>query len=268
MLDIAKVKLGKLPPRVDPRTLAFAKYAGALPPPPIACDFSKGVKDWGMMGNDVLGDCVCAMTGHGVQVATLNSEEGEITAPDAIIQSLYENACGYQPGDANSDQGCVIIDVLNYVRQNAPWAKKKRFDAPGHKHPYQLYAYADPDPANTLHVQQAIYLFQTVGIGLQLPITAQNQTGTGVWDVVGNPQTDPNSQPGSWGGHAVIVLGYNATGFLCITWGQLQWMTLRFWSAYVDECHALLYRARAAQFAVEMPALLAALDTDLALVGG
>jgi len=139
MLDIAKLKLGKLPAKVDTRTLRFAKYAGALPPPPIACDFSKGVTEWGLMLNNDLGDCVCAMIGHGVQVATLNSEEGQITAPDSIVQSLYENACGYQPSNANSDQGCVIVDVLNYVRQNAPWAKKKRYEEKGHKHPYQLW---------------------------------------------------------------------------------------------------------------------------------
>jgi hypothetical protein len=222
-----------------------------------------------MMNNDVLGCCVCAMNGHGAQVATLNSEEGEITAPDPLILSLYEIACGYQPKDANTDQGCVIVDVLNYVRQHAPWAKKRRFDEKGHKHPYQLMAYADPDPANIVHVQQAIYLFQTVGIGLQLPITAQNQTGPNTpWDVVGDPNSDPNSQPGSWGGHAVVVIGYNATGFLCITWGALQWMTTAFWNAYVDEAHALLYRSRAAQLGAEMPAMLTALESDLALVTG
>jgi hypothetical protein len=268
MIDVTKVKLGKRAPKVDSRTLAFAKYTTLLPAPPSSCDFTQGKTAWGMMDNDALGDCVCAMCGHGVQIASLNSIEGEITPPDQIILSLYEKACGYVPGQPSTDQGCNIIDTLNYVRQNAPWLKKKRFGkGEGHKHPYQLVAYADPNPNNLIHIQQAIFTFQTLGIGLQMPITAQAQTGpSSVWDVVGNPQSDPNSQPGSWGGHAVIICAYDATTLTCITWGALQRMTYRFFSSYCDEAHALLYRARAIQLGAQFPAMLAQLEADLALV--
>ncbi len=276
------LKLGKKPARVDPRTIQLDKIIPSLPSPPPACDFSGGLTQFGMMLNgpnsygqgvpsDGLGDCVPAHVAHGVQVARLNSPSGIVTPPDIAILMLYVKSCGYVIGNESTDQGGVIIDVLNYARQNAPWMKKKRWGQAGggHKHPWQLLAYTDPALRDTLHLQQAIATFQVVSLGLQLPVTAQSQTGS-LWDVVGNPQSDPNSQPGSWGGHAVVLIGYRMVGgvlqFLCITWGQLQWMTAQFISTYGDEAHALLYRARVEAFGALYPQALAQLMTELGQV--
>jgi hypothetical protein len=252
-------KLGKKPPKKDPRTLMLSKYT--LSPPPAACDWTKGVTSWGEMLNDNLGDCTCAAVGHGVQVASLNSPSGEITPPDSTIEQLYEKSCGYVPGDPNTDGGGVILDVLNYVRNNAPWKFKDPTENP-HKHPYQLFAYADPNPNDITHVKQAIATFGMVDIGLDLPLTAQSQVGS-VWDVVGNPKTDSNSLPGSWGGHCVIIPKYDGDILTCITWGALQRMTIAFWNAYVDESHALLFRHWVEQYGVDYPEMLVQLEADL-----
>jgi hypothetical protein len=262
MFDSKSVKLGKKPPKLDARTLKLGKYVDALPSPPPSCDWTKGVTSFGMMDNDLLGDCVCAMCGHGVQIATLNSPDNEVTPPDSTILSLYENACGYVPGNASTDQGCVIIDTLNWVRQNIPWTHK---DHPIHHHPYELIAYADPDLSDVVQIKQAIATFGTLGVGLQLPLSAQIQTGS-VWDVVGNPNSDPNSAPGSWGGHAVIVCGYTPTTLTCITWGALQLMSWEFFSTYVDEAHMLLFRAWLGQFGAQQSEMLAQLEADLKLI--
>ncbi|MGO8790269.1 MAG: hypothetical protein ACLQVL_23205 [Terriglobia bacterium] len=53
-------------------------------------------------------------------------------------------------------------------------------------------------------IATAIWLFGGAYIGVELPITAQNQD---VWDVPANP--GPNDEPGSWGGHAVYLVGYD-----------------------------------------------------------
>jgi hypothetical protein len=262
MFDHRAVKLGKKPAKIDKRTLRIAKYAKSLPPPPASCDWFGSVTSWGMMENDSLGDCTCAAVGHGVQVATLNSPDGEVTPPDSTILQLYEQACGYIPGDPNTDNGGVIIDVLNFVRQNRPWTHKQR-----HKHTYELYAYADPSTTNIVEVKQAIATLGIVDIGIQLPITAQAQVGS-LWDVVGNPQTDQNSQPGSWGGHSVVCCAYDANTITCITWGALQPMAWNFFTTYVDECHALLFRAWVEQFAAQNPTALQELEADLAAVTG
>ena len=56
------VRLGKLPARIDPRSLSLARYVdrGALPSPPPTVDLSEGVADWPMYGNDRIGDCTTA----------------------------------------------------------------------------------------------------------------------------------------------------------------------------------------------------------------
>ena len=100
----------------------------------------------------------------------------------------------------------------------------------GHK----LLAFANAKPSNLAEVKAAINLFGGLYIGVALPVTAQTQN---VWELVSKTGA---GAPGSWGGHCVYVTGYDASGFTCITWGQLKKMTVAFWNAYVDEAHALL----------------------------
>lgn len=233
MADHSKMRLGKRAPRIDSRTLMLAKYMKDLPPPPESVDYTKGLTSFGMMMNDSLGDCTIAGCGHAIQIWTAN-QGSESTVADSDVLAAYEAWDGYNPADPSTDQGGVEIDVLNDWRQNG---------LAGHK----LLAYADPDPGNQVHVKQAIELFGGVYIGLQLPLTAQNQD---VWDVVSEsffgklksliiPEYSP-SDPGSWGGHCVFVPQYDANGLTCITWGALKRMTWAFWAKYCDESHALL----------------------------
>jgi hypothetical protein len=265
MLDITKIKLGKLAAKHDPRSLQMAKYTSTLPAPPPSLDWTKGVTEWGMMLNDSLGDCTCAAIGHGAQVVTLNVPIGEVTPPDILILNLYEHACGYVPGNPNTDQGGVILDVLNYVQKNA--LGRRRRVGGGHHKKFPLLAFTEVNYKDKVQVEQAIQCFAVVDIGLQLPITAQAQVGK-VWEVVGNPIADPNSQPGSWGGHSVIVPKYDVDGPTCITWGQLQKMTWGFWNTYVDESYALFYRFWLDQFGGQYSEMLSQLEADLKTITG
>jgi hypothetical protein len=81
MIKHTEVKLGKHPVRHDPRTLLMAKYVlPGLPPPPPTQDWgSKVGANWGMMGNDKIGDCTCAAAGHLVMDWTANT--GKEVAP-------------------------------------------------------------------------------------------------------------------------------------------------------------------------------------------
>jgi len=235
--DGRTLHLGKGPARIDSRTFKLSDFLKSPPPPPAAINWYKGVADWGAMLNDELGDCVCAAIGHADQVATLNTPEGELTVNDDVIENVYEMACGYNPSDPSTDNGCVIVDTLNWVRK---YGLGKRHTAEGQvRHRQALYAYADPDPGDITHVKQAIASFGILDVGLQLPLTAQNQVGS-LWTVVGDPNTNPNSEPGSWGGHSIVICAYDAEKLIGITWGQLQPMTWQFFGSYVDECHALL----------------------------
>jgi hypothetical protein len=94
------------------------------------------------------------------------------------------------------------------------------------------------EPGNHLHVRQASTLFGGIYIGLELPVTAQDQD---VWAVPAGGAKGPGA-PGSWGGHAVNVVGYDAHGLTVITWGAKKRMTWAFWDAYCEEAYALLSR--------------------------
>ncbi|MGA2276402.1 MAG: hypothetical protein ABSG00_02270 [Terracidiphilus sp.] len=222
MADQSMMKLGRKAIKTDSRTLAFRKYlTPALPPPPPAANWTKGIREWGMMLNDTLGDCTIASAGHAVQVWTANTS-GIVTLPDPTIESYYEKWDGYVPGDPNTDNGGIELDVLN------DWQKHGFAN-------HALLAFADPKPSSLTEIHQSIALFGGVYIGLSMPITAQNQE---VWDVV--PNGGANARKGSWGGHCVFVPQYDQHGFTCITWGQLKTMTLAFWKKYCDEAHTLL----------------------------
>jgi len=246
--------LGKLPPKADSKRFMLENYLALAPPPPDA-NWFKDVVNYGEMLNDHLGDCTCAAAGHATQVATLNAPYGEITPPDPVILNVYEKACGYVPGDPNTDQGGVITDVLDWVRQHGIGIRK---DDPERHHKPTLFGYADTNPGNIDHIKQAIAILGIVDIGLQLPLSAQAQVG-GLWDVV----EGPSGEAGSWGGHSVVVCAYDTDTLTCITWGQLQRMTWRFWTAYVDESHALLMDAWLDQFGARSGVNLEKFEADL-----
>jgi len=223
MPDYRGVKLGKQTPRWDRRTLQFARYlTPQLPPPPPRIDYSNRAAHYGMLANDSLGDCTIAGVGHAVQVFTLNAGK-EAAVTDSEVVSYYEKWCGYNPRYPSTDQGGVEIDVLNDWRQQG-------FGG------FPLLAYAAMNPQNEMHIKQAVALFGVVYIGLALPMTAQRQT---VWSLV-NDHGSGDAQPGSWGGHCVVLVGYNGIGPRCITWGEVKQMTWRFAAKYMDEAYALL----------------------------
>jgi len=115
------MKFGRLSKRADPRTLEFAKYAAALPPPPA--QFSSLDQVFSKLGiapaqqaaaiaelfpmdlNDTIGDCTCAGLAHGVTVAHARVGLRRIP-PVGNVLALYNALTGGQ------DTGCALLDVL------------------------------------------------------------------------------------------------------------------------------------------------------------
>jgi hypothetical protein len=228
-VDPKKLKLGKLPVRHDPRTLLFASYlTTALPAPPASFNAATKVgSSWGMMDNDQIGDCTCAAAGHLIMEWTASTKARMVTPTDAQIVAAYSAITGYNPTTGANDNGANEIDVLNYWRQSG---------IAGH----QISAYAALEPGNHTHVMDSVYIFGGCYIGLSLPLSAQSQTQNNQpWSVPPSGTTG-DGKPGSWGGHAVPVVAYDARSLTVVTWGALQTMTWGFWTAYCDEAYALL----------------------------
>ena len=90
----APVKLGKLPARVDPRTLSLARYVDRelLPAPPPALDLSARVGEWPMYANDRLGDCTTAAAGHMIEAWTAAAAGAPVEVTEASVPALADIA--------------------------------------------------------------------------------------------------------------------------------------------------------------------------------
>src|SRR5271168_2796686 len=202
-IDPLKLKLGKQPARHDPRTLLFATYAtAALPAPPPSLDLTSKMKvPWGMMDNAQVGDCTCAAAGHLMMEWTSNAQSKIFTPTDAQIVAAYSAITGYNPKTGANDNGAAELDVLNYWRKTGVARHK-------------IGAFVALEPSNHTHVMDAVYIFEGCYIGLQLPVSAQGQK---IWTVPPQGTSGPGA-PGSWGGHAVPVVSYDAQGLTVVTW--------------------------------------------------
>jgi hypothetical protein len=154
---------------------------------------------------------------------------------DAETLAAYSAVSGYVPGDPSTDNGAVMLDVLNYWRNTG---------IGGHK----ILGYVAVDWKNQTEVEQAMLLFGNVYLGVGLPISAQNPptgvNGNPVWEV---PSEGPRGDgaPGSWGGHAIPIVAWGIDpkgnkGAEVVSWGQIFDMTWDFLSTYGDEAYAIV----------------------------
>lgn len=244
---IAGRRLGRLrpetPPHLNPSVMHLADYlpksklghTNPLPAVRPYRDWSAwaatqlgGVDNFGAMLNDELGNCTCAAIGHGVQVVT--AVNGPVVTPsDSEILGMYEQS-GYVPGNPSTDNGWFVQAAMQF------W---QTIGLGGHK----CDAFLAVNPQNMTQVDLAFELFGFVDIGIVLPLSSQKQDG--LWSAPVGGFT-PSNEPGSWGGHSVIVTKRAVTSPVtpgtvlrrsCITWGQGGWrITPQFWNSCVDEC--------------------------------
>lgn len=212
--------LGKKPPVHVRGALQLAAYLPAtrIAVPPTLDNYSC-VKDWGMMLNDRLGCCTASGAGHATQAWTAKNHREFVPSDDEILK-MYSAVSGYDPRTGTNDNGAVEADVLRY------WSE---VGIAGHK----LDSYAVVETHSRYQMQLAMYLFGDVYTGVALPESAQDQK---VWSVVHGPE----AEFGSWGGHAIPLLGYDQNTATCITWGAPLKMTWAFQRRYMDEAYAPL----------------------------
>src|ERR1700691_2646330 len=201
------MKLGKLAPKKNLKTLSFANYLkGSAPAPPSKTYWEWKVSNYPMMMNDTLGCCVFAAGGHLVQEFTAHPA-WEITPRDLQIVAACSAVGGYVPGTPSTDNGAAITDFLAY------WTNQGFAGQP------KLLGWAAIDQTNLQSVKQSVFLFGALDIGVQLPNSAMDQFQNGEpWDVVAD-------DGGIAGGHSIPIMGYGSEGFKVVTWGQQQKMT-------------------------------------------
>jgi hypothetical protein len=126
--DCMPFKLGKRAPKAHKKTLSFEKYAGdALPVAPSKIYWSYKVPEsaWGMLGNDVRGNCVIASAMHMDMNWTAHTGKMSTYTTDQATE-LYDRL-------SPDDSGLVITDFLNL------WQTEGMYDDPidgGHAIPF------------------------------------------------------------------------------------------------------------------------------------
>jgi hypothetical protein len=246
--QIAAQMLGKLPVRTDVRTLSLARYVDSsrLPSPPDAFDETSGVDSWPMYANDRIGDCTTAAAAHMIEAWTAAGQGHTVLISERAVLDAFEHVKVTDP--ATGEEGAIELDVLRYWRKEGIGR-------------HRIGAYTRVAVHDHPLVRTAAWLFGGLYIGVQLPLTAQDQA---VWDWAGS--LAGRARPGSWGGHAVDVVRYGDQGLTVVTWGRLQKVTWSFWDRYCDEAYCILSDDFLKHGNAPNGFDLAALEADLALV--
>ena len=213
-------KLGRLSARL-PVMLSPIHRLVTLPPAPRSW---AGPDDksfsYGMLGNDVLGDCVFAGFVHLVQSICLLLG---VTPPEPTDREVTQAYLLYGHG---LDQGAIEADVL---------------------HALYVTGILDIDLAGYALGNQGIdelwQITSTFGagyLGIMVPAPAQGQfQSREPWDLTGT-SADRQIE----GGHCVVSIAYDQDAELAtvLTWGQRQQVTFRWLHAYLDEQWAVIPR--------------------------
>src|SRR5215471_674661 len=207
-------RFGRQAPKLDYRTLSFAKYVTAtLPKPPAEYDVLHRVYQnlpgtkpqhlFPMDGNDALGDCTIAAVAHAITSwRGLVSKTERIMTEEAVV-ALYEKLTG------GPDTGLYELDVLRYWRKHRTGGDK-------------ILAFAAIDPHNHDHVKQAISIFGGVYLGFHVQESClEDFRVRKTWTP--GPLTND--------GHAVFAVGYDAKALTVLTWGDTQKGTWGWWDA-------------------------------------
>lgn len=201
---------------------------------PQVVDFEGQIPSAGlpMLDNDSLGDCVPAGMFHSDQVwrGWQGSQTYVPTNENAV--SLYSDVAGYVPGVPSTDQGTDCPTAFN-------WWLSNPLQGSGTK----LAAWFSVNPNDRATQKLALWLGGTLGIGFNVPYTAEQQFNRGVlWDTT-------RGRPNYVGGHYVSAIGMDCNWnspngtievpYKLATWGALQGMSQAFWNQNVQEVYAL-----------------------------
>lgn len=215
------MRLGKRPARRDSVKLKLANYIdkSVLPKPPASFGHEQGVQAWSMLGNDQYGDCVFAGGAHETMLwSTVGGKPAQFS--DHSVLSDYAKVTGFDPSRPETDQGTDMQEAASYRR------KTGLLDAHGHRH--RIAAYVAITPGDLHEHLVALYLFGSVGIGIEFPASAVDQVNAG------KPWTVRSRSPIE-GGHYIPLVARRSSRFRCVTWGMVQPMSDGFFRKYNDE---------------------------------
>jgi hypothetical protein len=167
-------KLGRKRPVARCPRFALKNYlmrSMPAPPPTYSYQQAAAAALSEVYENDTLGDCVIAGMAHVVGVLTGNSGTKPFLYSDEQIIKLYSAIGGYVPGDPATDQGCDEQTALNYWENNGALPPYTTDPTGAHR----IAGWMTVDSSNVEECQTALWLFENLYFGLELP-DAWNQS--------------------------------------------------------------------------------------------
>lgn len=222
------MKTGKKPAQYDAKLLHLSDFESVKVPviAPIGYGHYQKIKqNWGMLGNDRVGDCVLAGADHETMILTsITGKTASFTEGTAV--SDYSAITGYNPRDPSTDQGTYMKDAMSYRRHTGI------LDSNNKRH--KVGAYLALEPGNWTQLLQALYAFTVVGIGIEFPDSAMDQYfANKPWTVVKGSAVDR--------GHYIPVVGRPTSTYLeIVTWGRAMRMSETFYKKYNDESYVFI----------------------------
>lgn len=225
-------RFGKKDARPGAMKLMLRQYVdrSKLPVAPLSFGHDRSIKDWGMLANDRVGNCVWAGGAHEHMLWNAgNPAVHPVRFTDENVLADYAAATGFDisktdaAGNNITDQGTDMVLAAEYRRTTG------LIDAQGRRHKIAAYLALNPGSFDDLWV--AAYLFGAVGVGLQMPSSSMEQFDRR------QPWSYVKGSTGM-GGHYLPLVGKAGNELRFVTWGRVQSSSVYFFERYCDEAVA------------------------------
>lgn len=225
--------------------LELSQFRTTAAAPPASGDVTMGLTDWGMLGNDVFGDCGPAATMHcrmakalvSVENGTPTYEPGFVPPSTSYTEALYFGY-GEAMGEGNhADQGVTNRTWLHwlYTQGLVEW-------------------YGELDPSNPAELYSAMLACKGVLVAVALPGDAEQQfEAHEPWSIDGAPVE---------GGHDILLVRYDLTSDTFVTWGALQEATVNWDADCITDAWAFGTRDDAERAGYTAQAIIAAIEAE------
>ena len=213
-------KLGRLSGVIPVGLHEMPHYvAGSLPaaPPEVKVpDVKSYLKiDWGMLGNNEVGNCGVAGLEHGFMADAVCCQEPQGFPDASEAVSYYLNYTG------GKDTGVVLSQYLAYVRANGYYGDR-------------VEAYAPFSPTDLPVLRSAVNLYDFAYCGIvvtdAMQLAFQRQ----------EPWTTTSIEGSVVGGHCVPAVAYDEHFLYIVTWGGIQPISYPAWLEIADEAWAVI----------------------------
>lgn len=219
-------RLGKLAPKLHPKSLLLAKYLPSLvlpgPARKVFREYKTPEAAKQMYGNDKYGCCVWAMMANFIILTTSHTGATVIPTLDDVL-TAYSAVTGFNRETGENDNGTVMTDALEYMRTTGMAGVK-------------ILGWVKIDYNSRAHRMLGVQLFGATLTGVMFPESAQKQfQAGGPWEL----ETDSPIE----GGHAILHTGFGALGDNYVTWAKWDQKASLAWSKTVDEEYVAITKA-------------------------